>query len=432
VAGGRARWAVLAALAAVLVAAASYDVITVSSDHRVNAALRTDEARVSRARSALSHTRSGIASTTATLEARRQAAARDADEIGAATRSLDASAQTNYFQTLDIATLRTCLSGVSTATSDLASADLQGAVTSITAASTACGTLDSANGGLVYPFNFPDPFVLSVGHGYYAFATNSAAGNIQIIESSDLTRWTTVGDALPHLPSWAKPGNTWGPSVLQRGSTFVLYYSVLDGTTGEECISEAVATQPAGPYIDSSKKPLVCQLNLGGSMDPSPFVSPDGTPYLTWKSQGANGQPATLWAEQLSPSGTGIGHTPLALLTPTQSWQAGVVEGPDMVVEGGQYLLFYSGNNWQTAEYAIGVADCRGPLGPCTDSSAQPLLASGPAFSGPGGPSVFTDTDGDLWMAFHAWLPGQVGYPNNRPLFVLRITITGGNVQTGW
>jgi hypothetical protein len=160
---GPARWAVLAVLAAVLIAAVSYDVITVSSDHRVNAAIRTDETRVSHARSALSHNRSGIASTTATLHARQQAAARDANEIGTTTRSLEASDKTNYFQTLDIATLRTCLSGVSTATTDIASADLQGAVTSITAASTACGTLDSANGGLVYPFNFPDPFVLTVG-----------------------------------------------------------------------------------------------------------------------------------------------------------------------------------------------------------------------------------------------------------------------------
>ncbi len=429
---GPARWAVLAVLAAVLIAAVSYDVITVSSDHRVNAAIRTDEARVSHARSALSHNRSGIASTTATLHARQQAAARDTNEIGTTTRNLEASDKTNYFQTLDIATLRTCLNGVSAATTDIASANLQGAVTSITAASTACGTLDSANGGLVYPFNFPDPFVLSTGNEYYAFATNSAAGNIQIIESSDLSRWTTVGDALPHLASWAKPGNTWGPSVLRRGANYVLYYSVLDGTTGEECISDAVATQPAGPYIDSTKKPLVCQLNLGGSMDPSPYVSPAGTPYLTWKSQGANGQPATLWAEQLNPSGTGIGHTPSALLNPTHSWQGGVVEGPDMVVEGGQYLLFYSGNNWQTANYAIGVADCSGPLGPCTDTSDLPLLGSGTSFSGPGGPSVFTDTKGDLWMAFHAWLPGQVGYPDNRPLFMLRITITGGTVQTGW
>ena len=241
-----------------------------------------------------------------------------------------------------------------------------------------------------------------------------------------------MGDALPHLAVWAAPGATWGPSVLQRGGTFVLYYSALDGVTGEQCISDAVATQPQGPYVDSSKTPLVCQLNLGGSLDPSPFVGTDGSAYLTWKSQGASGQPATLWSQQLDPAGTALAAgTPSALLTPSQSWQGGIVEGPDMVVSGGNYLLFYSANAWQTANYAIGVVNCTGPLGPCAQGSGQPLLASGQAFSGPGGPSVFTDNQGNLWLGFAAWLPGKVGYPNSRPLFHIRITISGGTVQTG-
>ena len=51
--------------------------------------------------------------------------------------------------------------------------------------------------------------------------------------------------------------------------------------------------------------------------------------------------------------------------------------------------------------------------------------------SGPGGPDVFTDSQGNLWLAFAAWLPGKVGYPNSRPLFLRRITITGGSAQVG-
>ena len=54
-----------------------------------------------------------------------------------------------------------------------------------------------ADAGLVYPFDFPDPDVIVVGRTYYAYATNSVAGNIQIIASSDLTHWVSVGNALP-------------------------------------------------------------------------------------------------------------------------------------------------------------------------------------------------------------------------------------------
>jgi hypothetical protein len=34
-------------------------------------------------------------------------------------------------------------------------------------------------------------------------------------------------------------------------------------------------------------------------------------------------------------------------------------------------------------------------------------------------------------MAFHAWLPGEIGFPHSRPLFLRRITITGGVPQVG-
>jgi beta-xylosidase len=422
----------LAGLAVLIVAAAAYDAVTISTDHRTRASLQTTTELVRRTRSTLSATNAEVAMTTAARDARRQAASRTTDQIASTQKSLASASQTDTLQSLDVATLHTCLNGVSSAVTAIAAANLQAAVNAITAAASACLTLDSSGGGLVYPFDFPDPFILNTGTEYYAFGTNSAAGNIQILESSDLTHWTTVGDALPHVAAWAQSGATWGPSVLQQGSSYVLYYSALDGTTGDQCISEAVATQPQGPYTDTSQTPLVCQLDLGGSIDPSPYVATDGTVYLTWKSQGANGQPPTLWAQQLTSDGTALAPgSPSALLTPSQSWQGGIVEGPDMFVSGGQYLLFYSANNWQTAAYAIGVANCTGPLGPCTESSNQPLLASQQTISGPGGPSVFTDDQGNLWMAFHAWLPGQVGYPNSRPLFLRRITISKGAVQVG-
>ena len=96
-----------------------------------------------------------------------------------------------------------------------------------------------------------------------------------------------------------------------------------------------------------------------------------------------------------------------------------------MVLSNGQYILFYSGNDWTTAAYGIGYARCAGPLGPCTDQSTAPLLSSGPSFSGPGGEAVFTDPRGHLWMGFHAWIPAAVGYPHSRELFVRSLDLSG-------
>jgi len=334
-----------------------------------------------------------------------------------------------YLQGINIGTLETCLGGVQNSLGQIAAHDNGQAVHDITVVASACSTLaGGASDGLAYPFDFPDPYVLLVGDTYYAYATNSVAGNIQIIQSADLTHWTAVGDALPSLPTWAAPDGTWGPAVIKIGGSFVLYYAVRVAGPGggEECVSTASSTQPQGPFTDASSGPLMCQPTLGGSIDPSPFVDVDGTPYLVWKSNGGAG-PSAIWSEQLDPAGTGFAPTtaPTQLLVPDQPWESGVIEAPDLVTSGGRYFLFYSGNYWKSSDYAVGVATCSGPLGPCGKPLSAPILASGANMLGPGGESVFSDSTGSFWIAFHGWAPDAVGYPNSRSLYLRRLSMTG-------
>ncbi len=419
------RRAVLAALA-LLVAMLTTDLVLEHDLGQARLALSATTARLQSADTALSGALRAVNAESVVQSGRVQAIDHTAAAIAGAHQQLADTSQAGGLQTLDIATLHTCLGGVSTATTAIGNKNLAGAVHAINLAAPSCELLAGGRSGASYPFDFPDPFVLTVGGTYYAFGTNSVAGNIQIIESTDHEHWTTVGDALPHLAAWAAPGATWAPSVLPVGKSYVMYYSADVGTTGEQCISDAVASRPQGPYVDTSTAPLVCQLSLGGSLDPSPVVDESGIPYLVWKSQGAAGRPPALWTQQLTQTGTALAPgAPSTLLGPDQGWQHGTVEGPDMVLSNGQYILFYSGNDWTTAGYAIGYARCAGPLGPCTDQSTAPLLSSGPDFSGPGGPTVFADRLGRLWIAFHAWIPGEVGYPHSRELFVRSLDLSG-------
>jgi beta-xylosidase len=325
-----------------------------------------------------------------------------------------------YLQGLDIGVLHTCLGGVQNALTQISAHNNTAAADDVSSVSGACLALRGGlSSGLVYPFDFPDPFVLHVGSTYVAYGTNSVEGNIQIIESTDLVHWAVVGNALPSLPTWATPGDTWAPAVLPIGGQYVLYYSTVATATGQQCISEATAPTPEGPFADTSAGPMVCQTNLGGSIDPSPFVDLNGTPYLLWKSIGVDGRSDSIWSQQLNPAGTSVvGAGPTVMLAPTQGWEDHNVEAPDLILLSGRYFLFYSGNSWTGASYAVGVATCAGPLGPCAKPSSQPILASGSHMAGPGGESVFADSAGHFWIAFHAWAPGAVGYPNSRALYI--------------
>lgn len=327
---------------------------------------------------------------------------------------------------LGITALHTCLGGVQAALFSIAAHDNPDAANAISAVSGPCSSLDGgASAGLVYPFDFPDPDVVLFGNTYYAYATNSVAGNIQIISSTDLKDWASVGNALPSLPGWATANQTWGPSVTSWNGTYLMFYTAEFAPSDTQCISVATASNPAGPFIDNSVLPLECQQALGGSIDPSAFTDANGVPYLVWKSGGPGS--STIWSQQLNTAGTGFaaGTTPVQLLAPDQPWEAGTVEAPDLVLVNGHYFLFFSGNNWDSANYAVGVADCIGPLGPCTDASPNPILSSGTDVAGPGGESVFVDTQGNFWMAFHAWVPGAVGFPNSRDLYLRPLNMSG-------
>src|SRR5439155_23776690 len=131
----------------------------------------------------------------------------------------------------------------------------------------------------------------------------------------------------------------------------------------------------------------------------------DGTPYLLWKSDdNALQRPSSLWGQRLTPDGLGLVGTPTALLSHDRGWERPLVEAPSMVRDGATYYLFYSAKWWESNDYAIGSATGPSPLGPFRKVTRRgPWLGAGQDGVGPGGQEFFTDADGSLRMAYHAW-----------------------------
>ena len=262
-----------------------------ATDVQAHARDRSEHTDLTAARGQLSVLHTDLAVTTYTndvttshRDSLQASVATTLDQLASTERTISGTDGVAYLQDVNVETLETCLGGVQDSFDQIAAHDNNQAAHDISGVAGACTTLAGGGGdGLVYPFDFPDPFVLTVGGTYYAYATNSVAGNIQIIQSSDLTHWTAVGDALPQLPPWATPDETWAPAVVQLGGTFVLYYAVRVAGPGggEECISVATASQPQGPFDDTSTGPARCASRPWGAPSTRPRWSTSTEPR-TW------------------------------------------------------------------------------------------------------------------------------------------------------
>jgi len=185
-------------------------------------------------------------------------------------------------------------------------------------------------------------------------------------------------------PAWAT-GDFWAPEIHQVGAHWVVYFSARD-TDGKLSIGAASAADPLGPYT-ALPQPLVHDANMG-LIDASEFTDTDGTPYLLWKEDGnAVGQHTPIHAQRLAADGLSLTGTRATLITNDQTWEGAVTEGPFMIEHGGSYYLFYSGNSYANASYAVGVAKASSPTGPFTKAAA-PIVTSTSTWVGPGHNSV--------------------------------------------
>lgn len=239
-----------------------------------------------------------------------------------------------------------------------------------------------------------------------------------------------VADAFPNLPAWATAGRTWAPTVVRDGDGYTLFYSATHRRSGRQCIGRARSASPTGPFLDRRVGPILCQVSMGGSIDPYVFRNRDGARYLYWKNDGnCCGNRVSLWGRRLSPDEELTGR-PHRLISYDRNWERPLIENPAMTRspdQGGEYRLFYAANWYDSPSYAR----CTRPLGPCVKvTTSRPWHTSTDFAYGPGGAAFFTDTAGRNWMALHGWArpPDRIGYGNGgrRSLFIEKVDFSTG------
>jgi hypothetical protein len=297
----------------------------------------------------------------------------------------------------------------------------------------------------------PDPFVLHDRGRYYAYSTNatlptcgggSRAMNVPSRSSTVLHSMGTpqhpacFADVLPGGPgAWADRsfGNVWAPTVFRNPSNssyFVLLYTAKRAGSNQRCIGRATSGSAGGPFT-AQGSPLICGSGVNFAIDPNAYVTPgSGNVWIQWR-QDASASESRIFSAQYSHDGANRLTTARELYSSNQpSWDAGTVENPAFDPEGSKNYLYFSGNAWNSPNYATGFADCGswiGGGGLCSTlySKSKPWIgysgrSGGTGITlpenvpGPGGLSFVSEASGGLvrdsagspYIAMHWWAGG--------------------------
>jgi hypothetical protein len=237
-------------------------------------------------------------------------------------------------------------------------------------------------------------------------------------------------DALPSGPgAWAEPGGAiWAPGVARFGDRFFMFYTASRRDSGQKCIGRAIATSARGPFENQGE--WACPGGGRWALDANPFVA-GGNLYVTYRDDAiASGAETGISTVRTDGEGRAIWDTRRDMLKSTDiTWDTAksssgthVVENPSMFkAADGHWYLMYSGNNWDSARYATGIADCgTTPLpgsrcAPIREGVTRPFFGfTGAAglnpirglpgnHQGPGGMDVFDAADGTERVVWHWW-----------------------------
>jgi GH43 family beta-xylosidase len=282
----------------------------------------------------------------------------------------------------------------------------------------------------VYPEVMADPFVLRHDGAYYAYGTAPAGPDgrqVPVLRSTDLVHWDPIGHAL--LPI----GEThyWAPEVAAHDGRFYMYYSAGSAPEGtDQKLRVAVASHPAGPFVDSGKLLVPDQ---AFAIDAHPFRAEDGQWYLFYcvdfLELADDYRVGTGIVVDRLVDMTTLAGDPRVVVRPHADWHVfrkgramygGVydwhtVEGAAVLFHDGRYYCFYSGGAWERDNYGVSWVVAEHPLGPYArpEGGQEPLLMRTPRngeLIGPGHNSFTVAPAGDAtWIVYHAWDRAQTG-----------------------
>jgi len=278
-----------------------------------------------------------------------------------------------------------------------------------------------------------DPGVTVVGTAYVLVTTSRPAAGLPITRSSDGINWCPTGAQVLTGPVKWNPGPAlWAPKLygVSAGRLIAVYSGVQPGTKNRRCIGLAVSS--AGFTSVYKNLPRFCRTGKR-FIDPA-LVRAGAKTYLLYK-EDPKPKRSSRRVKRLMIRSIDFGPNlnranlgePHEILRP-RGWEGSSVEAPTVIPRGGKYYLFYSGGNYATRGYGIGVAVADTLGGRFRRLSGNPIIGGKRT---PGqlcgiGHQDVTNKPGDGWRIYYhfARMNGTVCDTDNRRLTYQRLEWT--------
>jgi len=255
--------------------------------------------------------------------------------------------------------------------------------------------------------DYPDPGVLYYNGTYYAVTTSNNYSKVEkypIHSSKDLQNWKFEGYIFDesNFPVWSRVDDDfWAPEIHIIQGRFHIYFTARDVKSDLLAIGLATSNSVLGPYKPQQEAFLVVP---GMWVVDSTVINHDGQLMLCWVGQ------RYIRVRNMTDDGMAFkDNNTVALFQPDLEWEADGTEGPWYLFRNGYHYIFYSGNDFCTDRYALGVARSSvSPAGPY-EKHPTPFLWSNDIFKGPGHGSIVRDLDGKGYVyVHHGWKAGEV------------------------
>jgi beta-xylosidase len=225
-------------------------------------------------------------------------------------------------------------------------------------------TAKTYSGNPLFAGWYADPEGAVFKKNYWIYPTYSAPYNRQFFfdafSSTDLVNWKKHDRILDTAAvKWAKRA-MWAPSVIEQKGKYYFFFAANDIQNNNEYggIGVAVADNPAGPFKDYLKQPLIKAFYNGAQpIDQFAFKDANGSYYLIYGG----------WRHcniaKLNKNFTGFipfnDSVTFKEITPE-----GYVEGPFMFIRNGKYYFMWSEGGWTGPDYSVAYAVGSSPFGP--------------------------------------------------------------------